>query len=156
MFAKRNAAPASTEAPVAEPVADAAPAQAEQAAATEAASAWSEADEAAYVQMLARRKAAKAKRPSGPPRTRLGDDTVLVVGGTVTTDKSVYAAIKATVAEAGEDGITRAALIAKLKSAKFVSPAAKPQDEAWLKGWVSGALRQAVVAVAQPAGPAAQ
>jgi hypothetical protein len=147
MFNKRNTAP-TTEAPAAEPVANATPAQVEQAAASEAASEWSEADEASYVQMLARRKAAKAKRPSGPPRTRLADDTVLVVGGTVTSSKSVYATIKATVAEAGEDGITRAALIAKLKSAKFVSPAAKPDNEAWLKGWISGALRQAVVAVA--------
>lgn len=148
MLNKRNTAPVRTEAPAAEPVTDATPAQAEQPAATEAAPAWSEADEATYVRMLARRKAAKAKRPSGPPRTRLGDDTVLVVGGTVTTDKSVYATIKATVAEAGEGGITRAALIAKLKSATFVSPAAKPDNEAWLKGWISGALRQAVVAVA--------
>jgi hypothetical protein len=146
MINKRNVL-ATTEAPAAEPVADATPAQAEQPA-SEAAPAWTDTDEAAYVQMLARRKAAKAKRPTGAPRTRLGDDTVLVVGGTVTTDKSVYATIKATVAEAGEDGITRAALIAKLKSATFVSAAAKPQDEAWLKGWVSGALRNAVVAVA--------
>lgn len=156
MFAKRNSAATSpateatttTDAPAAVAT-DAAPPVTEQATAAAADHpVWTDTDEATYVQMLARRKAAKAKRPSGPPRTRLGDDTVLVVGGTVTTDKSVYATIKATVAEAGEDGITRAALIAKLKSATFVSAAAKPQDEAWLKGWVSGALRNAVVAVA--------
>lgn len=151
MLNKRNTAPVRIEAPAAEPVADAVPAQAEQSA-SEDSPAWSEADEAAYVQMLARRKAAKTKRPSGPPRARLGDDTVLVVGGTVTSSKSVLSTIKMVVAGAGEGGITRADLIAKLKSAKFVSPAAKPDNEAWLKGWVSGALRQAVVAVvAKPA-----
>ncbi len=147
MINKRNVL-ATTEAPAAEPVADATPALAEQPV-SEAVPAWSEADEAVYVQMLARRKAAKAKRPSGAPRTRLGDDTVLVVGGAATTNTSVYGTIRTTVADAGEGGITRADLITNLKSAKFVSAAAKPQDEAWLKGWVAGAVRQAVL-VAKP------
>lgn len=155
MFAKRNSAATSpapeattTDAPAV--VADAAPPVAEQAT-TPAADhpVWTDTDESAYVLMLARRKAAKAKRPTGAPRTRLADDVVLVAGTTVTTDKSVLSTIKAVVAEAGETGINRADLVGKLKTATFVSAAAKPDDEAWLKGWIAGAVRQAVL-VAKP------
>lgn len=153
MFAKRNSAAisATTEATTtdAPAVPDAAPPVAEQAIAAAAHPVWTDTDETAYVLMLARRKAAKAKRPTGAPRTRLADDVVLVAGTTVTTDKSVLSTIKATVAEAGETGINRADLVAKLKTATFVSAAAKPNDEAWLKGWIAGAVRQAVL-VAKP------
>lgn len=138
MFAKRNSAatsPATETSTAAAPAADH--------------PIWTDTDETAYVLMLARRKAAKAKRPTGAPRTRLADDVVLVAGTTVTTDKSVLSTIKAMVAEAGETGINRADLVAKLKTATFVSAAAKPDDEAWLKGWIAGAVRQAVL-VAKP------
>ena len=74
MFAKRNSATTNptTEATTADApavVADAVPPVAEQATAAPATDhpIWTDTDETAYVLMLARRKAAKAKRPTGAP-----------------------------------------------------------------------------------------
>lgn len=135
------------------PAPDAAPAAAADAASTTATGArtpppaptWSDDDEAAYQAMIARRKSAKGKR-AVTTRARIADDAVLIVGPAAVTGKSVYSTIKTVVAAAGDNGITRADLITKLRTAEFASTQAKPDDAAWLKGWVSGALRAAVLA----------
>lgn len=115
---------------------------------------WTDEDEAAYQAVLARRKASKGKRAPAVSRSRLADDAVLLVGPTPVTGKSVYSTIKTLVVLAGEDGIKRGELVAKLQTAEFNTPHAKPDDAAWLKGWVSGAVRAGVLVV-QAAGPAA-
>ena len=107
---------------------------------------WSEADEAAYQDLLARRRAAKVRRTSGAT-VRLGDDAVLVVGPILAEGKSVMSTIRAVVAAHGEAGVVRSALLAELGSTKFESAAAKPTDPGWLKGWVAGAFRQGVLAI---------
>lgn len=113
---------------------------------TVAAPAWSEDDEAAYQELLARRRTAKVRRASGAT-VRLGDDAVLVVGPTPAEGKSVMSTIRAVVAVHGEAGVVRSVLLAELGSAKFESAAAKPTDPGWLKGWVAGAFRQGVLAI---------
>lgn len=143
---KRTATPAADEAATASAVTEQPAPQAEVA--------WTDEDEAAYQAVLARRKATKGKRAPAASRNRMADDAVLLVGPAPVTGKSVYSTIKQVVAQAGEDGIKRGELVAKLQTADFASPHAKKDDAAWLKGWVSGAVRAGVLVV-QAAGPAA-
>lgn len=121
----------------------------------QAAPAWSETDESLFQEMQARRKATKAKRPAGASRSRLGDDTVLLVGPTVAGSASVFGTIRAAVAGHGDAGIARAVLLDQLAKAEWQSSAAKPGDRGWLAGWVAGAVRAGVLVVraAAPAAP---
>lgn len=115
--------------------------------APQAEQAWSEADEGTYQELVARRRAAKAKRASGELRARLTDSAVLVVGPAVVGDKSVMGTIRGAVAAHGEAGVARGALLDQLAKAEWASVHARPNDRGWLAGWLSGAIRQGVVAV---------
>lgn len=115
--------------------------------APQAEAAWSDIDESTYQALLARRRAAKVKSRSGGPRARLTDAAMLVVGSTPAEGKSVLATVRAAVAAHGEAGVARGVLLDELAKAKWESVHARPSDRGWLAGWLSGAVRQGVVAV---------
>ncbi|MCP3733222.1 hypothetical protein M9978_22720 [Sphingomonas sp. MG17] len=111
--------------------------------------AWSDADEALFQSLSARRKAAGFQR-----RGRDVSGQLLKVGAVQPNANTVTATIVALVAERGQ--VERGALLDAMATAAFPHPKAKPADRAWSQGWVAGALRDGFLATVDAASEASR
>lgn len=101
---------------------------------------WSEADEALYQSLVARRRAAKR---GNAVRARATIDDVLVPGRyPAGRDGSALAVIRGVVDGAGDGGIKRSAL-----AEAIVGKHAALSSKAKAVGWIAGAIRRDIVTV---------
>ena len=108
-----------------------------------AATAWSSEDESAFQAMTARRKAAGFRRRGKDVAGQL-----VCVGDITPNAGTVMAAIVAIVAERG--AVARGELVGLMPKAAWPDPktAARAADRSWCAGYISGALRDGWLALA--------
>jgi len=104
---------------------------------------WTEDDEADLRALLARRKAAGYRKPSGD----VGGQ-VIKLGRISPNPNTVAASIVALVGMKGE--ITRRDLIADMADCSFPHPRAQPKDPQWCQGYISGCVRNAFLEIVPP------
>lgn len=138
-FPKSAEPPAAASAPIAVPPGAIAAANSNPAALP---STWSKEDESAFQALLARRKAAGYQR-----RGRDVGGQILAVGKMTPNPKTVSAVIVGLVAERGF--MSRTALLDAMAGAVFLHPKVKPKDRGWCQGYVSGALRDGFLVLAE-------
>jgi hypothetical protein len=101
---------------------------------------WSEADEATYLTLQARRRASGFKGRGA----NVGSQ-VLKPSSVTPNPDTIVATIVGLVEAAGN--VTRADLLAKMAATTFPHAKAKPQDKDWCQGYVAGAIRNGFLTV---------